>query len=445
MKMRKQTRIRGSLGALLILVALSIALIAPAATHAAPSGTYSASSSATLLNLQLLAATSQPTIKIATVSSENNSNPLSAKASATGLFCAGTGECQTFINNSTQNASAPADATPGQKCHSGSILPGDLADLLTVSQACGDASAKTSTGDPIGQATAQASSVQASLNLVNLFPEGDEALDTLTKQVADLLAPVIAAAPEQLQTILKSVFSTVNGDRKVLEIKIGAAKSSALSEGATVSGLATTPVLEVGLLPICELGGQPLAETCNATQAAALSPLTHGLLKISITGGSAEAKYLGATGKGSAVATPATANIQVRNLDQAGNIYTTLANIPISAPPVTLPLPAPLTTTLSVGTPKTSQGDALPATASVSALEIHALQGLKESAAGPDPGGILFQVGAVEARADGKIPTTVLSLPKTGGMRYVFFALAAILAVGAPAIYIISRRIRRSA
>jgi LPXTG-motif cell wall-anchored protein len=440
-----RNRIRGSLGALIVLFALFIALLAGPETQAAPPGTYSSSSTATLLNIQLLALTEPPTLTISKASSEMTSTPLSAKASGTGLFCVGASNCQGLADATTQSAAAPADSDPPQKCQP-SLIPVLVTGILTLTQGCGDAAARTSTGDPTAASSAGVTSLDAILDVGSLQPVGGT-LEAVVNQIVTTIGTVVGGLPEQVPgqvtTALKALLSAIDGDRKVIAVLLGDANSKAVSEGTVVTGHSETAILKIAILPICDLEPQTLKEVDNCTPNT-LDPFKHGLVIIEITGAFAEAKWPGAIGaSASGDGAAPVAKIKIRRLVAGAP---TFDEVVAALPPVPIPqtlLTGPLETDVKLGS-VTKNVSANSADVTVNALEIHALKGLKQNAT-QERGGLLLQVGALNAKAQGQLPVQVLALPKTGGMRNFFFALAAILAVGAPTLYLVSRRIRRSA
>lgn len=441
---------RPSFGASLPVLALLVAFFVPVAAQAAPPGTYSSSSNATVLNLQLLALTTPPTLTIAKATSEMTSTPLSAKATGTGVFCVGAGNCQAIADATTASATAPGDADPPQKCENPVPVPSGLTGFLTLSQGCGDAFAKTSTGDPTATSSAGVTTLDAILNVGSLNTTLDATITQIVTQIGTLLNMAPDTAPlNQVKTALGAILSAIAGNRRVLAVEVGAATAKALSEGTTVTGRSDTAVVRIGILPICELAAGASGEpTSCLDQLTAdpnfLNPLTHGLLIIEITGGFAEAKWLG-TGSGtlSTDGAAAVAKVKVRNLAETGPPkFFPEVTIPLSNAPQTI-LTGPLETTIKAGS---IVKDPAANSVTVNAVEISALKGLKQSATQPGDGGLLLQVGALNAAAIGQLPraTQVLGLPKTGGMRTFFYALAALLIVGAPLIFLISRRLRRS-
>jgi hypothetical protein len=434
------------LGAPLLVLAVLISFLVPVAVQAAPAGTYSASSSATLLNLQLFAVPGAPALTIGQASSELSSSPLSAKGAGTGVICPAVAQCATATS---QSASAPPDSDPSAT-QLPVTLPAPLGppnNIVSLTSGFGDAAAGTASGDPVGVGTSGVSTLAASLKIGSLNTQVEGEVQKIAKEIATLLGLVPdtdVAQVDQIKTALNSVLGNVSQARQVLSIKLGTTTAKSLAEGSKVTGRAETVGLKIGLLPICELSSE-LKETCSPEVAAALDPLTHGLLKIDVTIGLAEAGWDG--NSHSLEGTPATAKIEVRDLTKQGVVYLPLAPQLPALPELPTLLTGPLETTVKVAS---VDKNVSAHTVTVNALEIHALKGLTDPSASSvqqqsnNQGGILLQVGNLKASATGQGPTSVLGLPKTGGMRYVFYTVAALLIVGAPVAYLVSRRLRRT-
>lgn len=466
-------RSRRSIGASLLVGAVLVSFLVPIAVQAAPAGTYSASSSATLLNLQLFAVPGAPGLTLGQTSSELKSSPLSAKATGTALNCPGTTECAT---KTTQSATAPPDSDPAATTVSPD-LPAPLNNILALTGVFGDAAAGTASGDPTGVGTAGVTKLNAVLSVASLQPGGDQ-LQQVVNQIGDQLASLIGLVPNsgqnevdqkigEIKTALKSILGAITGKREVIAIEVGASTAKSLSEGMSVSGLANTAGLRIGLLPVCPLepstaeANAPLQEAKSCVEALVgtqstqanphyLDPFKYGLLVIDVTVGLAEAKWDGATGKGTNGGTAASVKIKARDLSVAGDPVTTplaYREVKLDLQGVEIPLPSLLETTIKPGS---VVPDNATNSVTVNALEIHALKSLTDPSASSikqqsnSQGGILLQVGNLKASATGAGPTSVLGLPKTGGMRYVFYTVAALLIVGAPVAYIVSRRLRRT-
>jgi hypothetical protein len=335
-------------------------------------------------------------------------------------------------------------------------LPGDLQKIVQITGASGDAAAATASGDPVGIGTGGVTKVSAVLDVGSLKTTTTSVVDAVGSQLGNLLGllpndPVV----DLIKTALGGVLETIKGNREVLAVELGASTAKSSSAGNTVTGLANTAALKIGLLPFCPLeqANDKIQETASCVQSLAtdphfLDPLKYGLLIIDVTVGEAKASWDGKSGPPSLSGTAANVKIRERDLSKVGDPLTTsgaykdVVNLDLKAQP--LVLPEQLQTTIDVASVKT-EGE----TVTVDALKIHALKGLGASPTGAaqtqaTDGGILLQVGNLTATAHGEVPTSVLGLPKTGGMRIVFYTVAALLVVGAPLIYLLSRRLRRT-
>ena len=468
---RSTERSRPAFGAELVALWVLLFCLFPLATQASPSGTYEGSAGGLALGIDVLLTPSTP---------QSFSAGLSTAAAKSTPFATGkgAGTCQTGVPSSVTPANLPCTSSanlanaaasnigqvddPALICSPG--IPEPLASVLgpafTLDTACGDAKAQIVGTDPLGEGEGSVGLLSVAVNLTGLLPQAEDAKDEIVKTINDLIEPVIEQFPDEAKSFYNALVGTLTGNQKALALKIGATKSSVATTGSVLTAQATAEGGTIGILgiPVCNF---PSGQGAN-TEAIAISctptnpdPITDGLIIINISKASSEAKWDAAAAPGAGAAASSKAavvSILVRDLTKP----TTKTYLPPVEITQSAPLPSPLFAGLPVQTSITVNGattsvsnDPAPAqkgsaSAQSGLVQIHALQGLGATSATAFDGGLRIRVVVTEANAKGEVPAPILNLPKTGGMRVLFYSLAALLVVGAPLTFWFSRRLRNS-
>lgn len=338
-----------------------------------------------------------------------------------GLPCSG---------NSMQSSASDGNTGSGKPSCVNTL---NVVQVIGLNTACGQSSSRTDSGVPVGFNQAGVAQLKLGLDLSGLHPQveatKDQVVDSLTGVVDTLLISQIPAAQrEALKDALHQALDSIKDGGQAGVIQVG---------------LSTTQV-----------GGTPDEVTVTAQAAGASigllglnNALTDGLVIIEVSSAKAIASWSNTSGAGSASVNPAVATVKVRDLvdlvpgdyiersvtaQELNNIFANLENTPLAT-----------TVELSPATaPQTGQSVA----ASTAGVRIHALKGLGESAAGARDGGLILRLAAADVAVSGApITREAPPLPITGGTPMAFWGAAAVLALGAPVLYMMSRRLRNPA
>jgi hypothetical protein len=343
--------------------------------------------------------------------------------------------------DSIETSAASADNGDGiAKCASNVSLA--VVNLIT---SCANSVSKIVDGLPISINEGGVATINIGLDLKSILGlDVAGTVNTLTTPITGLLSGVLNQVTGTVQGItgpilpvdlkgavdnlLKEIASLNVG--KLATIQVGQATSNLKSEKGITEVVSQAAGAKIGLLGIT-----------NA--------LEDGLIIVDVSVAKAIASWNDATGQASASSTPAVATIKVKDvLDLIPGDYIT-APVDLS---LLNGLLAPLQNTIldsgitlaSATPPQTGNN----VSTSTSAVKLNLLRGLGESSPGAKDGGIVLAVASADAQIAGdvvKSETVDAALPRTGGPTTFIFVMAGILALGAPAVYRLSRKVRNAA
>jgi hypothetical protein len=339
-----------------------------------------------------------------------------------------------------ESSSADGDNGDGNaKCASNLNLG-----VVSLVTSCANSSSKIVNGLPISVNEGGVATLNVGLDLKPLL--GIDVAGTVNGLTSSLTAP--------LTNLLSGVIGTVNGITKpiipidlqkavddtlkqitslnvgkLVTMQIGSASTNVASEGGITTVTSQAAGAKIGLLGITDA-------------------LSDGLIIVDVSVAKAVASWNDITGQASSTSTPAIATIKVKDLlDLVPGSYL-VADVDLS---VLNTLLAPLKNTildsgieLASATPAQTGNNV---SASTTGVGVSLLRGIGESSPGARDGGIRLRVAAADVQIAGdvvKAETVDSPLPHTGGPTTMFLALAVMLAAGAPLIYGMSRRMKKS-
>ncbi|MGH2720626.1 MAG: hypothetical protein ACRDJO_03355 [Actinomycetota bacterium] len=439
---------------------LTVGALAPAAAAAEPTAkvVFTGAGSARALDLSLPLLNAVPVagglvndvfkgLTVGVTSTQFGSDP---KASGFAI-----GNCGLLPANVGSLAALPVELPCNRDAIESSASDGDNGDgtakcasnlnlgVVSLVTSCANSTSKVVDGLPLSLNEGGVATLNLGLDLKPLL--GIDTAGTvngvlaLTAPVTDLLSGVIGTVngitkpivPIDLQKAvddtLKQITSLNVG--KLVTAQIGQATTNVASEGGITTVTSQAAGAKIGLLGITDA-------------------LSDGLIIVDVSVAKAVASWNDITGQASSTATPAIATIKVKDLlDLVPGSYL-VADVDLS---VLNNLLAPLKNTildsgieLASATPAQTGNNV---SASTTGVGVNLLRGLGESSPGARDGGIRLRVAAANAQIAGdvvKAETVDAPLPHTGGPTTMFLALAAMLAAGAPLVFGMSRRMRKS-
>jgi hypothetical protein len=404
------------------------------------------------------------------------------------------------------SGTTPGEGSGTPKCETPQVGT-PLSSILQISAACGASESHITSDMPVSNNSAGVATVDFTIDLNTLLSyvadqagQGQTAtqVEQIKDTVVDGLAGTLDGVFQLAKGTISSVTTTADGTVDPVIDKISQAIDSFLSRAqngsqavAVRTGASSTNVVEDGNKT--KVIGQAAGATIGIL--GLTDPLTDGLLIISTTASQAEVDLDHSTSKAKASIEPVNVTVKARDLldlNGDGNIndYVTCSlslnstaclGLEKTLPPISLDSllanldHTPLATSIKV---LPDSADTVPgpkAAASVGGVKVWALQGLGATNVSPtnpvgdanggieatlvhaDAFGSISSVGCCGAVTRGSnpvIPAGVpgapggpvqTNLPFTGGPTRLLFGLALILAVGAPLVLLLARRVRASA
>jgi predicted RecA/RadA family phage recombinase len=336
----------------------------------------------------------------------------------------------------TRYPGTPGDGNP--TC-SGS-LPAPLNSVLTLRVACGSSLSNLSkSGLPISKNSGKILELGAKAPLdvallQSLLPGGinQGTIDNLVQDLTNTLAPVLDAAPQEVQGALENILQIVQGatDTEAIKIELGPSESNITPKGQTVTVDSMAAGARIGLLGLPTVDAQGL-------QVGAADPLENGLVIIEVGQSRSSATLDNVTASADAAASAAIVTVKVRDVTSPTPKYVEVSVAPGQS--VTVLQGTPAESTITAASSSTEEGEGR-ATAAADAVSLHLLKGVN--------GGIRLALGRTVAgvTADTTEETTPpvqkkppTSLPVTGGA-LPFGTLALVLLVSAAGTLVVRRR-----
>ncbi|MGH2771313.1 MAG: hypothetical protein ACRDJF_12450, partial [Actinomycetota bacterium] len=365
-------------------------------------------------------------------------------------LCSGPG-----VEQSEANTAKPVDGDGVQSC------VGNLAiAIVKLVNSCANSISKIEGGRPGSLNSAGVLGLDINLDLLQslLTGLGVSSKQDLTsnapvvKEVTGVVTSLLGASPKVAPEVLNSEatqkdLTTAVTDllgglvdnlsvAKLINVKAGLANTDLTNSGVVTSVVSQAAGADIGLLGLTDA-------------------LKDGLIVIEVGVAKALVNWNDADAKATAEAVPAIAKVKVKDLlGLGGGAAGSYLTLPIEAPALTsgngleVLKGTPLETTIELAHAATDTTKPNAASAKSSGVAIHALKGIGASSLGKMDGGLLLRVASADAAIGGDIvkPQQVPpSLPVTGGPIYLFLAGGAILAIAAPQILRMARRLRATA
>lgn len=354
-------------------------------------------------------------------------------------------------SQATSRASAtPANlGDPNLACVQNIAIPKDTTGsggaLVGLRDACAKSTSAIVAGKPVGTNEAKVAAVNMSVDLNALgfgsFLEDNK--DSVVQALSGLLTPVFQVVDEQAKTDLEKALgeflTSIKEGGQFAAITLGDSSTNVTAQGNVTTITAAASGGKVGLLGLT-----------NA--------LSDGLITIEVSAGSATASIDAVKASTSADATAALAKVRFRNLlnlsIRSENLECSGAYCVVMVRPVEINnLLSPLNNTVLETTVDVAKTTKTTNSASSTGVGIHALKGIgatgrsaTDLTPGNRDGGLSLRLAAADVSVLAVLGVQIQPpLPLTGGPTYLYWAAAALLAIGAPLLIRVARRLRTTA
>lgn len=340
-------------------------------------------------------------------------------------------------------SSAPGEPGDDLSTCSTLTLPVEL-NVISLNTACSKSNSRSDKGAPGSLNEASVASAGVSLDLSALGLE--ETKDSVVSSVQAFVVGAVNSLPQNdltdaakadLAKGLEDFLTSIAQGNHIADIKVGTSSVIVDTAGSLTTVTSKAAGATVELLGVT------------------VGSKTDYLITIEVSQAIASANWDQVKGIASAKATQALATLRIKDLAglcellglNCENNYIQIvvdadAVNALLAPLNSIPL---LATTITVG-PATPEQTGKRVVATASGVEIHALKGLGESAAGKLDGGIDLRVAVAGVTLSGDIQSTeVAGLPLTGGPTYLYIGGAILLAGAAFGLYRWSVKLRAGA
>lgn len=319
--------------------------------------------------------------------------------------------------------------------------------VVALRTSCGNSSSRIEGGKPVSLNDAGVSAANVSVDLNALGPPFGAYLEGNKDAVVDILEGVFTlvfdiASQEQLNELeeaLGDFLESVKQGGQFAAVTVGDASTDVTSQGDLITITSSASGGRVGLLGLT-----------NA--------LSDGLIMIEVSSGSATASLDRLKATTSADATAALAKVRFRNVIDLSGVAPELAcsgdYCEVTVGPLEVNnLLSPLNGTILETTVDVAKTTKTANSASSTGVGIRALKGIGQKTAGATPlacgscdGGLSLRLAAADVSVSVVLRVTIQQpLPVTGGPTYLYWAAAAVLAIGAPLLIRVARRLRTTA
>lgn len=326
-----------------------------------------------------------------------------------------------------EDSSTPADLEDGVA----TCVINQTITVVGLRNSCGNSSSRIEGGKPVSLNAGGVAAVGVSVDLnalglaTYLEDNKDQVVDLLASLLSDVFRIVTGEQRTELEEALGEFLNSVKAGGQFASITVGDATTNVTNLGDVTTITSAASGGRVGLLGLTDA-------------------LKDGLITVEVSSGSATASIDGVKAATSASAVAALAKVRFRDLldlDPASD-YIVAEIDPVDINGLLSPLNGtPLETTVEMA--KTTQSATA---ASSTGVGIRALKGVGESSAGKKDGGLTLRLAAAEVSVNAVLNVRIQQpLPLTGGPTYLYWVAAAILAIGAPLLIRVARRLRTTA